>query len=304
MSDGDPKLRHEFVGMMFAITIGEVGLQVAAVVQAGHLAHYLPAYGHLILATTMIAASWVGWSVSIAPGARQDVRGVFQWAFVVLLLDVSMVITYFILVRTVDFEKESSPRIAPASTVAGWVFAIFLLYLVWDLITKIVMNPGKLDRQWVRFQGSRMIPTIVCFIISLIVWWRVKSADIPHWLSEDFALFWLALLFRAAKEFMSNSFPRQETSESFFRRTKASIVWTVVCACGLAVGIVATTNSWRLPLPAHVIEEINKPVPEMNKASDNPQKPSTTEEGRAQDQHEQSPAPETTPSSSGQPHRN
>ena len=155
MSDGDPKLRHEFVGMMFAITIGEVGLQVAALVQAGHLAHYLPAYGHLILATTMIAASWVGWSVSMAPGARQDVRRVFGWEFVVLLLDVSMVITYFILVRTVDFGKESSPRVAPASTVAGWVFGIFLLYLVWDVITKIVMNPGKLDRQWVRsFRGQ------------------------------------------------------------------------------------------------------------------------------------------------------
>lgn len=31
----EPTLRHEFVGMMFALTIGEVGLQAAALVKAG-----------------------------------------------------------------------------------------------------------------------------------------------------------------------------------------------------------------------------------------------------------------------------
>lgn len=32
----EPTLRHEFAGMMFALTIGEVGLQAAALVKAGH----------------------------------------------------------------------------------------------------------------------------------------------------------------------------------------------------------------------------------------------------------------------------
>ena len=46
--DRGPRLRHEFVGMMFAVTIGEVGLQVAGLVQAKHYVHYLPFYSHLL----------------------------------------------------------------------------------------------------------------------------------------------------------------------------------------------------------------------------------------------------------------
>jgi hypothetical protein len=262
MSDPDLKLRHEFVGMMFAITIGEVGLQVAALVQAGHVAHFLPAYGHLLLATVVVAASWVGWSVSLAPGARMDVRGVFQWEFIVLLLDVSLVITYFILVRTVDFGKELSPRIDPASTVARWIFLIFLFYLVWDVITKIVIYLNKPDGHWLRLHGSRMIPTIACLILARIVWRQVESADLPHRLSADFALLCLVLLFRALKDLISASFPRPTTSSSPpIHRTTVSVVWSIVCLCGITLGTMATKWSWPLPLPDSVVNEINAPLP-------------------------------------------
>lgn len=125
MNGEQPRLRHEFVGMMFAIAIGEVGLQAAALAKAQHVVHFLPAYSHLFLATIVIATSWVGWSASVAPGARQDVQRIFQWEFVVLLLDVILVIFYFILVRTVDFGKDgTSPQIDPASTVAKWLIWI------------------------------------------------------------------------------------------------------------------------------------------------------------------------------------
>lgn len=262
MSDQDPKLRHEFVGMMFAITIGEVGLQVAALVQAGHVAHFLPAYAHLILATTVVAASWVGWSVSLAPGARQDVRGVFQWEFIVLLLDVSLVITYFMLVRTVDFEKDRvSARIDPASTVASLVFLIFLLYLLWDLVTKVIIYLKKPDGHWLRLHGSRMIPTVVCLVLARLVWRSVASADLLHRVSADFALLWLVLLFRALKDLISAFFPRETTSLSLLNRAKVSLVWTLVCVCGITVGTLATKCSWPLPLPARVIDEINAPLP-------------------------------------------
>src|SRR5471032_1568578 len=126
-----PKFRHEFVGMMFAITIGEIGLQSAALVQARHFLHFSPAYSHLILATFVVAASWVGWSQSLIPGARKDVEDIFSFAFVVLLLDMAMVVTYFILVRTVDFSPEGHRRIDQASTVAKWHALIFLLYVAW-----------------------------------------------------------------------------------------------------------------------------------------------------------------------------
>lgn len=270
MPNQDPKLRHEFVGMMFAITIGEVGLQVAALVQAGHPARFLPAYSHLILATIVVASSWVGWSVSWAPGARKDVGGVFQWEFVVLLLDVSLVITYFILVRTVDFGKESSPRIDPAATVARWIWLIFLLYLVWDVFTKIVIYLTNPSGKWLRLQGSRMIPTIICLTLAGIIWHEVEGADSAHCLSADFALLWLVLLFRALKDFISACFPRGAAEHSFFRRAWLSLSCTVVCSCGILLGTLATKQSWQLPLPQKVLGEINSPLPTGSRFVENP----------------------------------
>lgn len=117
--DTGPRLRHEFVGMMFAVAIGEVGVQTATLVQAYNWIHFLPAYSHLILATIVITTSWVGWTLSPSPGAGQDVRGVLQWEFIVLLVDVFLVIVYFILVKTVDFTgegRENHARVLLLST--------------------------------------------------------------------------------------------------------------------------------------------------------------------------------------------
>jgi hypothetical protein len=172
-----------------------------------------------------------------------------------------LVITYFMLVRTVDFEKDrASARIDPASTVASLVFLIFLLYLLWDIVTKVIIYLKKPDGHWLRLHGSRMIPTIVCLILARIIWRSVASADFPHRLSADFALLWLVLLFRALKDLISAFFPRQTVSSSLLHRTKVSLVWTLVCACGITVGTLATKCSWPLPLPARVMDEINAPL--------------------------------------------
>lgn len=138
----EPRLRHEFVGMMFAITIGEVGLQFAAFVKGEHFLRDFPAFTHLIVATAMIATSWVGWSVSKTRGARLDVTEIFQWEFVVLLLDVFMVITYFILVRSFEYGSDptASPRIDHPSRLAVWIAVIFLLYIAWDVVTKVLIS--------------------------------------------------------------------------------------------------------------------------------------------------------------------
>jgi hypothetical protein len=77
----------------------------------------------------VIAASWVGWSRTQVPGAKKDVNELFEWPFVVLLLDTAMVVTYFILVRTVDF-SDNNRRIDSAQDVAFWHVVIFGLYVV------------------------------------------------------------------------------------------------------------------------------------------------------------------------------
>lgn len=272
----EPKLRHEFVGMMFAITIGEVGLQAAALVQAGHWVHFLPAYAHLFLATVVVATSWVGWSLSAAPGARRDVQGVFQWEFFVLLLDVSLVIVYFILVRTIDFGKEATPpRTDPASSVARWILLIFGLYLLWDILTKIIISGRDretskkkflqhFDRPWWRSVGSRMFPTVVCCVLALLIWCLVQSADPPHYLTADLSLFCLVLFFRALKELVSVYYQPPEdkarTGPARAMSKKLAIVLTVVFAFGMVLGTLWTACSW--PLPTQIVTAIETELPE------------------------------------------
>jgi hypothetical protein len=271
--------------MMFAITIGEVGLQAAALVEAGHPAHFLPAYGHLFLATVVVATSWVGWSLSAAPGARRDVQGVFKGEFFVLLLDVALVIVYFILVRTIDFGKEATPpRTEPASTVAAWILVIFILYFVWDILTKVIISlrdregsKKKLrehfDLSWRRFVGARMLPTVSCCMLAWLIWRLVQTADRPHYLTADFSLLWLVLLFRALKELVSAHYPRPRKDNSSRAPKPAmsknsAIVCTAVCALGMVVGTLWTACSW--PLPARIVKAIETELPTEGKPYPDP----------------------------------
>ncbi len=270
-SQPEPKLRHEFVGMMFAVAIGEVGLQTAALVQAGHALGFLPAWTHLLLATVVIATSWVGWTLSVAPGARRDVNGIFEWEFIVLLMDVLLVILYFILVRTVDFGNEQdAPRIAPAARVATLMLIIFALYLLWDVLTKVCIywkyrdksKKGLLehyDSSWLRTFGVRMVPSTVCLILSCVTLWLVRKADAPHMLTADLAMIGLILLFRALKDF-SSSFPKLETGgqlppEKIGARNRA-VRWMIPWSFLLLFGLIWTAYS--LPLPCRMAAEIGQ----------------------------------------------
>jgi hypothetical protein len=277
MAETDPKLRHEFVGMMFAITVGEIGLQAAALVQAKHYVHYLPAYTHLFLATFVVAASWVGWSRSVVPGARQDVEELFEWAFAVLLLDMSMVVTYFILVRTVDFGNEHH-RIDSASAVAGWHVLIFALYLAWDVVTKFLMYERPRDIGW--WEGwkrvdtalrkkrtdrfRRMVPTVICLFISWYLWKAFEPAKDERLLTADFALLSVVLLFRALKSLESaiwwKATPKGEKKQ---RRLGFRIVSTAACLVGFLFGTWMTLSSRPLPhLGLGVVQAIHAPVAE------------------------------------------
>jgi hypothetical protein len=217
----DPKYRHEFVGMMFAVTIGEVGLQTAALVQTHEFAQYLPAVSHLILATIMIATSWVGWTLSRAPGAQLDVNGIFEREFLVLLVDVVLVIVYFILVRTVDFGTEGHPRIDPPSTVAFWILVIFWLYLFWDVLTN---KKEKSWKDWREKAGRRMAPTVMCLILAYATKYLIANSDYRHWVTADLALLSLVLLFRALKS--------------------RSVSWVLISSLALIAGVLWTRSAW------------------------------------------------------------
>lgn len=249
-SKSEPKLRHEFVGMMFAVAIGEVGVQTAVLVQAGNWVHFLPAYSHLFLTAMLIAASWVGWTLSPSPGAREDVRSVFQWGFLVLLLDVFLVVVYFILAKTVDIKEAEGLKLnASAQPEAFWILVIFATYLIWDVVTKIVIYLVERRKEpWFRTYGSRMIPTALCLGLAWVLKPVFDSADPPHVLTADFALLSLVMLFRALKG-LTDALTKQGVSKAL------PTFWTALCVLGLTVGAVWTSY---YPLPKSMSVQILK----------------------------------------------
>jgi len=208
--------------MMFAVAVGEIGLQVATLVQQKEAwQHYLPAYSHLFLAAAVIAASFVGWTLSPSPGGRQDVTEVFDPEFVVLLIDVALVVCYFILVRSVDFQKPETgdkitytPSAVPESR---WIFWIFCIYLLWDVWTKIAvyvvrrfLQGIKDDDNWFPTVAVRFVPTVVCLFLAYRLWRGVSDKLGPsEVVAADAALLAVVLLFRALKDLCSAIFPRK-----------------------------------------------------------------------------------------------
>ncbi len=248
--EADPKLRHEFVGMMFAVTVAEVGLQVASLVRqtdfSFHL--YMPALSHLLLATIVIATSWVGWTLSQSPGARHDVSKVFEAEFLVLLIDVTLVICYFVLVRSVEFDKpEGATKTiwsVSAAPEAKWILYIFVIYFLWDVVTKVmVWRKDRLIKQvdpWFPNYLSRFIPTLLCMALALYAFTRITdSTRHSQVVIADVALLALVLLFRASKDFVSAMFPsKRKVSHSKLR----SFAWALGSATVFLVGIYWAEN--------------------------------------------------------------
>jgi hypothetical protein len=249
MTEQEPKLRHEFVGMMFAVAIGEVGLQTATLVQAGHWVHFLPAYSHLTLATVLIATSWVGWTLSPSPGARADVNSVFEWEFCVLLIDVLLVVTYFILVRSVDITEDKPIELkASAAPEAFWIFFVFCVYLIWDIFSKVIIyRSKKRSEAWFSTYGVRIVPTALCVALAYSIKRTVGVADPPHVLTADLAMIGLLLLFRSLKDLASSLFPKSGTPADVICKAKRSALgWSSFFAAVTLLGIL-WTRFWPIP---------------------------------------------------------
>lgn len=138
--DATPRgLRFVFVQMLFALTVGEVARQVAVLVDAVAIREAASSYAHLVFATVLVATSWVGWTRSVAPGNQLRVDSVFSLPFLVLLLDVALVIFYFVIVKGVEMPSVDTHIVIPsAKNESFWTLIIFLGYLLWDFLTKAV----------------------------------------------------------------------------------------------------------------------------------------------------------------------
>lgn len=132
-------LRFVFVQMLFALTMGELAREAAALVELASIRAAPASYSHLALAFILITASWVGWSSSKAPGNQLKVVSIFSWSFVVLMLDVVLVICYFVVVKGVE-KPDGNEITASAYNETTWILIVFVGYLLWDFLTKGVIQ--------------------------------------------------------------------------------------------------------------------------------------------------------------------
>jgi hypothetical protein len=135
-------LRTAFIEMLFALAAGQVAVEVFDVVSAkdntGIPKYYC--YAHLTLALFVIAASWVGWRQSVSPGMKSKVKRIFSLAFVGLMIDVILVLLYFIVVKAAEIGSQNGEPVltAPsASPEASWISIVFGVYVIWDLFADV-----------------------------------------------------------------------------------------------------------------------------------------------------------------------
>jgi len=218
------EVRFAFVEMLFALAIAEVAVAFSHLVSIDRaLFLKIPAIAHLLLATLLIAASWLGWSTSRwRSTSRSDLASPFTWDFIGLLLDVLLVVIYFILVRLADVSEAVPYDLLPPSAApeALWIARIFGIYAVWDLVSDVIKEPaiGWRVRSWFRVDALKislacMACSLLCTLLASTVYLRAEKFGTlsPGWLYGhndqgvmhivwlDCALACVVLLFRALK---------------------------------------------------------------------------------------------------------
>lgn len=202
------KLRFDFVGMIFALAIGQVAREVCNFYMEGYSLFDYPYVGtHLFLATYIIASSWIGWKNSESDGNKEPVEDTFSLSFLVLLMDLFLVICYFIIASEVD---KPAKGIQPDSqSEVFWSLVIFITYFTWDIVTKLWMKLPKgvgkggepLKERFYKF-CKRGYPSLLCSMIVLAMY-CFPQTNITHaqgnTITADLILILTFILFRGLK---------------------------------------------------------------------------------------------------------
>ncbi len=209
---GQDALREAFVEMLFALAVSEIAIHAAEIVSAsGSVNQKIPAGMHLTVGLILIATSWVGWRRSVSPGMRERVNSCFSIPFLGLLLDVFLVILYFIIVKLVEIEQKDGRVILTAPTArpeASWLCVVFMTYALWDILAD-VLSEGCLPRMhsWLHRINTCMSIAVTSTFASLFCLVLAFSAMLIGSKSRspvgvellDLSLICIILLFRASK---------------------------------------------------------------------------------------------------------
>jgi len=187
-------LRVQFIGMLFALAVGQLAIEVGDFLLEDHNVFvHLYALTHLLLALTVISSSWIGWQKSKAKGNYLELKKIWSPAYLILLTDVALVICYFILVRGVESTDQDGVLADPSARNEVVLSAvIFFLYLVWDLLTKLVIRDPQFGRLGI---------TAIFLIISIIFCGFFYNVQTRGWVVlADGILIVIFLLYRVTKD--------------------------------------------------------------------------------------------------------
>ena len=205
-------LRYIFVQLLFSLTAAEIARQTARLILNGPPAlAAVAAYSHLFLAFVIVTTSWVGWAISESSRSAR-INSVFSWEFTILLVDVVLVLLYFILVQGAEVPKwedssEAKNSITPSSkNEVTTVGLIFIGYFLWDILTKACVRVADENRNFLkRLHSGKMRDrgkiSFVCMCLAILAWMFLGSASSQRQvLMVDSSLVFLVLFFRAWKE--------------------------------------------------------------------------------------------------------
>lgn len=207
----DDGLRYTFVEMLFALAVGQVAIYIGDLYGINSALEKKAAAGvHLLLSTILISASWVGWRKSASPGMETNISSIFSRRYLMLLIDVALVIIYFVLVRQVEMKNIGSDILLAtpsAKPEAYLILTTFCLYILWDLLTDIfhgralwaytAFNLGKKFAVCSICLGS----SILCALMSAFVSMAATKEDLYTVVALDVALLITVLFFRICKQY-------------------------------------------------------------------------------------------------------
>lgn len=258
-----------FVELMFAVAVGDTAAQIAKVVKAidqsglpiqESLWIVSTSFAHLTLAVLVIATSWVGWSHSDATKRYMaNLEGIFQeslgfvpsFSFLMLLIDVFLVVCYFILSETAEMPPSDLSKIALAVAPSvgqeiSWIFVIMVTYFVWNILFAIYEQVQDGKRLLANPRYTRiLLAAMCCALVVLISYLQPTDLSRASALWIDGALLAAVLMFRAR---LVRKKERKEEKEKP-KPEDVDWVWSgggIVCCIILFLGALAMIAAGRM----------------------------------------------------------
>lgn len=220
-----------FVEMMFAVAIGDTATKAALIFQTLQSAkvgirtvwwELTPSVAHLFLTIFVIAASWVGWSTTkstnhymrkLKGASPPDSLWPLSQPFVMLLIDVALVVLYFVLAESIDVPKIENKALVwnySALPEAKILFLIVLGYILWNLLN-CWFPPKETDKKTAQQPDRRKLRLIFQLAALMLVWFAYsnsssRATDIPYILRVDVSLLLAVIVFRTRVAKSTNAY--------------------------------------------------------------------------------------------------